>query len=684
MGPPSVADYVVRMLLALLACTPKAPLAEPALAPPPEGLDFAQLPLIRAAPGAAKIYVEATLQDGSTGLFLVDTGASVTAIDQETADRLGLVTDDPVGVIQGFGGQAAWHRAELDYLSLGGVVVQDVEVAVGLPGVPRYTGAIEVDGILGNNVWGNFVVAVDYPGDMLEIGVPGTVEIPESAVPMAFDGSHVHTLVRLVSADETGHESARDLLLEIDTGARRILLSGVSGSGLEAIATEGEEPIFGLGASEKMPVSAFYRQTRHVNLVRAELGGTVLEDPGHATWINYQDDMPIGPVLAGLVGHHLLAEHRVVFDYPGGRFAMTDSILEPKQVDGHQFMLDRELSEHPEDDDRALLRARYRAALEDVDGAIADVDTYLGVHAGDVEASVIRARLMRYQGDLAGYAALMAEVPAADLVDQGELIAMVNGLLLEQQQAEALRLAEEALVERPEESASHVALADARLGNDDPTGARKALAEAARLEENPDAYLKRRARIALAEGDAFAALAHLRTRLALYPSDGEALWFYAMLVSEFEALDAESTFQRDADAAMARLHPESQPLDFLMASLALVGVDTDGLHDQGVDRDCEAIEEGPGRNNCMAWYAAMSGVDDDASLELIEAAVAEEANRSDYLDTLAMVHLARGELEAAADAALLAARITPDRFYHLWQAERIAQLAAAVSPAEQP
>jgi len=665
------------MGLLLLACAAKAPVSATASAPPPEGLEHAVLPLIRSHPGAAKVYVEAGLPDGSTGLFLVDTGASVTALNQDVADRLGLVVDEPSGAVQGFGGQVAWRRSEVEYVDLGGVIVPDVEVAVGLPGVPEYTGAIEVDGIFGNNVWGSLVVAVDYPADLLEVGRPGTVEVPESAVPMAFDGSHIHTLVRLVAEDDQGAEIARDLLLEIDTGAQRILLSGATGKGLEDIATEGEEPIFGLGASEKMPVSAFYRRTRHIELVRAELGGATLDDIGHATWINYQEALPIGPELLGLVGYALLEDHRVVFDYPGGRFALTETAHEPRATDGHRLMLDRELEEHGDDIDRALVRARYKAALDDMEGAVAEVEAYRAAYPEDIEATVLRARLLRFQGELAGYATLIAAVEAEDLVDEGEIIATVNALALDGNTQAAVELAEAAVAARPEESAAHVAWADALLAAGEPGRARTALADAARLEENPDAYLKRRARIALAEGDAFAALAHLRTRLSLYPSDGEAMWFYAMLVSDQEELAAVSTFERDAKAAMGRLHRESQPLDFLMASLALVDADIDGLHDRGVARDCAEIDEGPSQDNCLAWYAAMAGEEESHALELIESAVAAESHRSDFLDTLAMVHLAHGDLDAAAEAALLAARITPDRFYHLWQAERIRALAEA-------
>ena len=55
----------------------------------------------------------------------------------------------------------------------------------------------------------------------------------------------------------------------------------------------------------------------------------------------------------------------------------------------------------------------------------------------------------------------------------------------------------------------------------------------------------------------------------------------------------------------------------------------------------------------------------------VDGALAETGPRPDYLDTKAVVHLARGELDLAFDAAIHAARLSPDDVYMLWQAERI-------------
>lgn len=644
------------------------------------GLDHVELDLIRPWPGAPKIYVQAMLPDGEPGVFLVDTGAGISALSDARAEKLGLKVVDTGGVISGLGGSAPWRSAQVESIDLGGLVVQNVDLAIGIPGMPERAGAIPIDGILGNNVWGDLVLAVDYPADIIEIGLPGTVDVPRNAQPMMFDGAHAVIQVTLTAGEEDDDTLVRPILLEVDTGAVGILLSGTSGEGLEEVATEGEEPIFGLGASDRVPVSAFYQRTRRVPVQIAELGGEKVEDPGAARWINYEMGPNVGPpALLGLAGHYLLEDHRAVFDFPNQQFALGPSTHDARQVDGHQLLLDQDLERFGDDaPERGLVRGRYRTALDELDAAIADLDAYVATGADDAgEALVLKARIRRAQGDLDGYHAVVEAVDPGVLVDEGELAATVNSLILRGDTDGAVELALSGIDARPDESLGYLALADARLAEGDPIAARQALNDAGLYAGNPDAYLKRRARVALAEGDDYAALALLRRQLSLYPSDGEAIWFYGMQVAAGQEMAA--TFEQDAARAMDRLHPEGRPLDFWVASLRLVGsgVDTADLVTQGIARDCEDGRDEADMKNCTAWYQTMGGNADDDALAGIQAALADDPHRPDYLDTLAMVYLVRGELDLAAQASLDAAMLSPDSFYHLWQAERIAELAAA-------
>ncbi|MBK9366833.1 MAG: aspartyl protease family protein [Deltaproteobacteria bacterium] len=663
-------------LLTFGAC---APHTDGAVAPK-RSASRASLDLIRAYPDADKIFVQARLPDGSDAVFLVDTGAGISTVSADVAERLNLKVTDG-GYVEGVAGRAAWRKSRLPWLSLGGMVFEQVDVAVDVDGAPESAGFIPVDGIIGNNVWGRVTLVVDYPADRLELAIPGEIPVPPNAQPMGFDGAHASVYVKAFAGESNGPPVERTLLLEVDTGAHGVMLSGGTGVGFESVSTIGEEPILGIGAADLVPVSAFYRRTRRVPLQAVELGGARVEDLKPATWINFEGAAyTIGPQgMPGLIGYSALQDHRVSFHFAEGRFAMNPSEGPPSAENGHERMLQQELKEHGKDASRALIRGKYLIALEREDEAIAELTTATTQPDDHDEARSLLARVLLSRGDHAAWEAQLKALSPAALVEQSEIVALVNGLGLAGRAQEGLSLARAATEASPEEAEAWLARSDAELALGDTAAARRALNTAARLLQNPDADLKRRARIARAEGDRLGALAHLRHRLTLYPSDGEALWFYALTVMEPGLESHRPTFNADLDRAMARLHPEARPLDFVIAALHLVGrggVETERLMKIGLARDCEPIEDASSKDNCVAWYMAMGGSAEDEALALIRGAVAAKPHRSDYLDTLAIVLLGRGELAEAAQASAAAARLAPDRFYHLWQTERLGALAS--------
>lgn len=648
----------------------------------PTSAPLATLDVLRPFPGASKIYVQAGLPDGSRGIFLVDTGAAISVLSTETADRLGLETTGSLR-IEGLSGAAETREAKLPWVDLGGFVVPDIGVAVGVPGLPEYAGWMPIDGILGNNVWAGNVLAIDYPADILRIGKAGQIAVPDNAEPMAFDGTHVMVRATLHAGSSAEDEVVRSLLLELDTGTHGVLLSGPIDDTFAAKSREAEEPILGLGAADLMPVSAFYRKTRHVPLWSMEFGGQTLTPEEPATWMNYGSDRAGPQDLVGLIGHTAVEDHELFLDYAGGRFALAPSSHPARSVDGHAVLLEQELRDHGESADRALFRARCRLALEDWEGAERDLDMRLAAEPTDGAAQVLRARLALLEGDIPGYLDRIQHISPALLVDEGDIVGSVNGLIMDGKAAEGLVLARRAIAERPREPEPYIALADALVAIKDLVGARAALTDAGKLAQNPDANLKRRARIALAEGDGYGALAHLRKELSLYPSDGEALWFYAQLVTDPGLLPGDrkpliDTFRADMNRAMARLHDDALPLDFYAASSALIGEPkdrVDALIAQGFARDCEPITDEAALQNCTAWYRAMGGQADEEALRLVRASLLAPGPRSPRLDTLAVILAMRGEWTEALAVATDAARQAPDRIYHVWQAERIARLA---------
>jgi Flp pilus assembly protein TadD len=307
--------------------------------------------------------------------------------------------------------------------------------------------------------------------------------------------------------------------------------------------------------------------------------------------------------------------------------------------------------------------------------AHAELDKEHSRDPADSTTSIMLARLQRHMGQDEAALELLLKLAVADLVDQDEIIAVVNSLCLRDKLTEALDLARRATVDRPRHPSAWVALSDVLRRTGDPAGARSALQRANQLNENPDGHLLRRAWIAQEEGDIYGLVTHSRRLMELYPNGGVAPWFYA---SQVKGTPQAELWKMDATRAVGRLHPGDGALDFYGAGWHHVGEPATAhrLIDTGRARDCKRAREETSRANCEAWYSALRRDALNEARKQVEGALAVHPSRSEYLDTLAMVAEAQGDLASAQSAALKAARLSPDDIYLLWQAERLTEAAA--------
>lgn len=679
-NPPAM---LLTLALLATACAktnePFTPAAHPA--PVYRGPDTVGLDVIRPGIGASRIYVYATLPDGEPGLFQIDTGASISVLSTATADRLGVSVEETGGFIEGLSGRSPLFVTRLSEIRLGEAVVADVEFAVGVPGVGERAGAMVLDGILGNNVWSQFIVDIDYPADHLALHRPGTFRMPRRSTPMFFDGNHVLAPIDIVS--DSDPTIASNVFVQVDTGAGELWLIRDTGRAFASAATQGIEPVYGIGASEVLPPTQYLQQTRRIPLSSVGIGGRRIQVDFDAAWLGFKPNTYAGPsTIKGLAGHELLADYRAIFAYSEGLFALRKSARRrARLLDGHTIALrmdiDRFGASAPE---RAVYRAELHAALGERDAAEALLVQFLDEQAAmsttEGDARVLLAAIRRANGDLTGASQALAPLSPAELIEHDQIVSTVNGLLLDGFADGALALAQSAVAARPDDGSAQIALADAFVGAGQLEEAEAALLRAATLASNPDAHLIRRARIRLAAGDRIGAMAHLRRMIELYPTDGLFVWFYTLLLDGPEDALA-PTLRQDIDRAMSRLHPQQRPFDFLVATHTVLGNHDDAarLMDHGIDRDCAPQTDPSSRGNCMAWYWSLAKVSPDTALQKVDDALAASGPRSDYLDTKAMVHLARGEFAQAAEAATQAARLAPDDIYMLWQAERMTDLS---------
>ena len=95
-----------------------APHTDGAVAPK-RSASRASLDLIRAYPDADKIFVQARLPDGTDAVFLVDTGAGISTVSADVAERLNLKVTDG-GYVEGVAGRAAWRKSPRRRVCRGG------------------------------------------------------------------------------------------------------------------------------------------------------------------------------------------------------------------------------------------------------------------------------------------------------------------------------------------------------------------------------------------------------------------------------------------------------------------------------------------------------------------------------------------------------------------------------------
>ncbi|MES2641420.1 MAG: aspartyl protease family protein [Myxococcota bacterium] len=662
------------LLLAQLALAPTA-VAAPTYPPPRAelvlgGVRSTTLDLWRSSPGADKIYVLAKLPDGSDALFLLDTGASISVIHRDVVERLGLPIVPVDGRIEGLSGSVAWKRAVLPRIGLGAFQLNAVDVAVDVPGVPEFAGALPIAGILGNNVWTNFTCVIDYPADTLDLYAPGALTVPGKAAPLVVDGQHAYTPVVVRATDGT----QATVILEVDTGANDVLFSGGTGEPFRGSSTEGVEPVLGIGADlDELPLASFLQVTRRVPLNRVRIGGRTIKHAGPARWYNADTPPNNRPDMPGLLGYRPMGAFTAVLDFPGQRFLLRPSRRVPRVFDAYGEYLKLERASHGEDPARAAIRGRLQYAKGDAAGALATVLEARKSLPDDAELGVLLSWIQRNGAEWDASNATLEALDPLALAEEGEWVAYIDSLLVAGHTARAVTEATDALTDAAPDAEGRddllVALSDALLAAGKASQAGAAIGEAAAISPGGSAHLLRKARVAMAEGDRYGAMVATRELIGVYPLNGVPIWMQATLAAPEDV----STLVSDIEGALARLHPGDEPWDFVGAAYLTVGRVEEGRAalQKGYVRDCEPFPEGPDRANCDAWYWALGGERLDEARARIDLALTGREWNSAYHDTATTVAIAAGRGEDARRHASTAARLSPGDPYLLWQLDRV-------------
>ena len=633
------------------------------------------LELLRPSPDYPRLFVQAGLPGGHVGTFLVDTGADTSAITPEAAARWGVETEQDWGVVHGFSGTAVVSGASLPSLVFGDITVSHVTVMVDVPGLPAKADLMAIDGVLGNNVWSRFTLAIDYPSSALTLHEPGRTSPPRRAAPVKFDGQHLMTPIRVqTSPRNPDHET---LLGWVDTGASGLTLCGAAGDGFEVPFTEGIEALRGIGTSETLPPHLYFQTTRRHPIHRAWFGGRRLRIVPDLVWIHYEnprtDDCAAG--FQALIGHEFFTGQVLWIDYTQGYLWLEKSRKREEPENGHEVLYTQDLDlyglEAPE---RSLYRAELLVGaqrLDDAEQLLQSMRSNPSVPPEHrVQAHIILSRILRLEGEFEASHDLLDLLDIDDLIDSAELVTYVHDRILHGDLARAEELTEQAVLSQPESSSPYVARAVLRQSQGLYEEAQFDWFQASQRVQFSEAFLLRRAQLAALSGDRAGAMAHMRKLLQLYPNIGHHLWFFALLSDTRE--DKEMA-RIDVERAMSQLHPDERPFDFLVAVHRIL----ENPHSvqqalkRGLAHHCLPLDRGPARANCRAWYHALAGQHLRRSERQIRRTLKKDPRRSDYLDTLAQVMLAQGELTKARLASHQAVALDPGDPYLTWRLQHM-------------
>jgi len=252
-----------------------------------------------------RIFVDVRVNGRGPYRFILDTGG-VNIVTPEIADLLGLARRDSLPLDGAGGGKVPACYTDLDSLSVGAITMRNQEaIVVSFRPIQEAMGFERMDGLLGYELFSQFVADIDYDAARIDFSRPGERPPPSDAVavPFEFRGHIPKIRARL---------DGREGDFVVDTGDRSsltIFTPYQRQHGLPEADTPRYHAMTGYGIGGPIRATLITGSTLAIGPLM--LGGilTRLPDPGNGAF-DAED-------VAGSIGTGVLKRFQLRVDYPG-------------------------------------------------------------------------------------------------------------------------------------------------------------------------------------------------------------------------------------------------------------------------------------------------------------------------------------------------------------------------------
>ena len=608
-----------------------------------------EIPVFRSSEQGERLFVSVLLPTVGKQYFMVDTGASVSAISIDLVNKMKLHSSSKNGYLTGVSGKIPWIETIVPEIELGSLKLNNVAFAVSVDGLPTNAGIVPIAGIIGNNVWEQFIVDIDY--GLERILLHDSFVFSENAQQMTYDGQQILAPIEL----EFGEGDIQTVLANVDTGSSGLILNSVHAPDLLEHGVKSRETIMGVGA-DRSNIQDYVMDTLSVDINGLKLGGhnQLYSEP--AILLTPPDN-----AFMSLVGYHALENNRLVINYREQKLQLTPSTSDLPVRNLHKDYLQSiqwgTMNASP------MTEVQLYFILGETSAAIRKLKRLISKD-DQPEYHITLANYYYNMGEIEEALKELEQVNSLLLLDLGLLDALVLSYVHADQMDKAHQILAKELKRESVPPHTYWLASLLDLMNDDVAGAKDWVYKS--QKDGTEDYLVYRALLKQRSGDITGTVATLRMDIQRNPLGNYSLWFLAQTAkgTQFEEI-ARTTI----DNQMSLRNSRRSALDFLAAAHFELG-NTElaiDIANEGRLRDCSSLDE-TAKINCDAWYDALVHTNLETNIETMEQIVQNNPGRADYLDTLAVLYRAGGQVGKSVAISKQAMIFGGSDPYMIWQA----------------